>query len=87
MISNIGLADLLLISPVLVLFLFSLLPLITKVTNGNTEQNPKTTLITALMGLGISAGLLILFFQGAVQKVFGSLFYFVICLIFSILAI
>ena len=55
--SAVGLADLLLISPVIVLFLFSLIPLITKVTNDNQEQNPKTTLITALMGLGISAGL------------------------------
>lgn len=66
---NIGLADLMLISPVIVLFLFSLLPLITKITNGNKEQNPKTTLITALMGLGISAGLLIIF-GGSDQTIF-----------------
>ncbi len=68
---SIGLADLLLISPVIVLFIFSLLPLITKVTSGNKEQNPKTTLITALMGLGISAGLLILF-GGSDQTIFNN---------------
>ncbi len=71
MTSTVGLADLLLISPVIVLFLFSLIPIITKVTNGNKEQNPKTTLITALMGLGISAGLLILF-GGSDQTIFNN---------------
>lgn len=69
--SPVGLADLLLISPVIVLFLFSLVPLVTKVTNGNQEQNPKTTLITAIMGLGISAGLLILF-GGSDQTIFNN---------------
>jgi NADH-quinone oxidoreductase subunit N len=66
---SIGLADLLLISPIIVLFLFSLVPLISKVTAGNVEQNPTTTLITALMGLGIAAGLLILF-GGSDQTIF-----------------
>lgn len=68
---TIGLADLLLISPIIVLFLFSLVPLITKVTNNNQEQKPAATLITALMGLGISAGLLILF-GGSDQTIFNG---------------
>lgn len=66
---SIGLADILLISPVIVLFLFSLIPLVAKVTNNNVEQNPATTLVIALMGLGIAAGLLILF-GGSDQTIF-----------------
>lgn len=66
---SIGLADILLISPVIVLFLFSLIPLATKVLNNNKEQNPATTLISSLMGLGIAAGVLILF-GGSDQTIF-----------------
>lgn len=68
---SIGLADILLISPVIVLFLFSLIPLTTKVLNKNVEQNHSMTLIVALMGLGIAAGLLVLF-GGSDQTIFNG---------------
>ena len=58
---NIGLADVLLISPMIVLFLFSLVPITIKVLRGNREQNPVATLIEALIGLIITAGLVIVF--------------------------
>ncbi len=58
---SIGLSDVLLISPMIVLFLFSLLPLTTKVLRGNREQSPTATLIEALIGLALTAGLLIVF--------------------------
>lgn len=69
--SVIGLADILLVSPIIVIFLFSLIPLTTKVLNNNTEQNTTTTLITSLIGLFIAAGLLILF-GGSDQTVFNK---------------
>lgn len=58
---TIGLADILLISPMIVLFLFSLIPLTIKVLRGNVEQNPAATIIEALIGLTLTAGMLIIF--------------------------
>lgn len=61
MINPIGISDILLISPIIVLFLFSLLPITIKVLGGNVEKSPTATLIEALIGLTLSAGLMILF--------------------------
>jgi NADH-quinone oxidoreductase subunit N len=58
---TIGLADILLISPLIALFVFSLIPLTIKVLRGNVEQSPAATIIEALIGLTLTAGLLIVF--------------------------
>lgn len=58
---NVGLADILLISPLISIFLFSLIPLAAKVLRKNKEQNPVATTIEALIGLGLTAALLIIF--------------------------
>lgn len=58
---NIGLADVLLISPLIALFVFSLLPITIKVLRGNREQTPSATLIEALIGLILTLGLTIVF--------------------------
>lgn len=60
-ISPIGMSDILLISPMIVLFLFSLIPISIKVLRGNIEQSPTATLVEALIGLTLAAGLLIIF--------------------------
>lgn len=57
----VGLNDLLLISPLIALFLFSLIPITVKVVRGNREQNPAVSLIQALIGIMVAAGLLIVF--------------------------
>ncbi|MBC7742721.1 MAG: NADH-quinone oxidoreductase subunit N [Bdellovibrionaceae bacterium] len=58
---NISMADILLISPMIALFLFSLIPLTIKVLRGNVEQSPTATIVEALIGLFLTAGLLIVF--------------------------
>ncbi len=58
---SVGLSDVLLISPMIVLFLFSLIPITIKVLRGNVEQSPTATIIEALIGLALAAGLLIIF--------------------------
>ncbi|MBY0553294.1 NADH-quinone oxidoreductase subunit N [bacterium] len=58
---TIGLSDILLISPMIALFVFSLIPLTIKVLRGNREQNPAASMIEALIGLALSAALLIVF--------------------------
>lgn len=58
---SVGIADVLLVSPMIALFLFSLVPLTIKVLRGNREQNPAATLVETLIGLLVTAGLLILF--------------------------
>ncbi|MBC7464890.1 MAG: NADH-quinone oxidoreductase subunit N [Bdellovibrio sp.] len=58
---SIGIADILLISPLIALFVFSLIPITIKVLRGNVEQSPAATVIEALIGLTLTAGLLILF--------------------------
>jgi len=59
--SNITLNDLILISPMIALFLVSLIPITLKVLRGNREQNPLSTLIQGLIGLVIAAVLLGIF--------------------------
>ncbi len=56
-----GLSDILLISPLIALFVFSLIPITIKVLRGNVEQSAAATTIEALIGLTLAAGLLIIF--------------------------
>ena len=58
---NLGLADILLISPMIALFLFSLVPITLKTLRGNQEQQPLATLIEALIGLLVTVGLYVIF--------------------------
>lgn len=58
---NIGINDLVLVSPMIALFLASLVPITLKVLRGNREQNALSTLIQGLIGLVISAVLLGIF--------------------------
>jgi NADH-quinone oxidoreductase subunit N len=58
---TVGLADILLISPLIALFVFSLIPLTGKVLAGNKEQNPAANLIVALIGLILAGGLMLIF--------------------------
>lgn len=52
---NIGLDDVLLISPLLILFLFSLAPLTLKLLNGNREPNSFVSQTITMMGLVVAA--------------------------------
>ena len=58
---GLGLKDILFISPVIVLFLTSLIPITVKVLCGNKDQPSSFILIQALIGLVASAGLLFIF--------------------------
>ena len=58
---TVGITDILLTSPLISLFLFSLIPLTIKVLRGNKEQNPAATLTIALIGLSVTAGLMVIF--------------------------
>lgn len=58
---TLGLSDVLLISPLIALFVFSLIPITIKVLRGNVEQSAAATVIEALIGLTLAAGLLIVF--------------------------
>lgn len=58
---TVGLTDVLLASPLIALFLFSLIPLTIKTLRGNQEQNPAATITIALIGLAVTAGLLLVF--------------------------
>jgi NADH-quinone oxidoreductase subunit N len=69
--ANIGINDIVLVSPMIALFLMSLVPITIKVLRGNREQNPLTTLIQGLMGLVIAAGLLVVF-SGAGRTAFNA---------------
>lgn len=68
---SVGLTDILLISPMIVLFLFSLIPLTIKVLRGNNEQSPAATVIISLIGLSLAAGLLVVF-GGSDKVVFNN---------------
>lgn len=70
---NIGLNDILLISPMIVLFLASLLPLTTKVLRGNKEQHSLITLAMGLTGIIVAIGLLIVFGGSGMTAFAGSL--------------
>ena len=56
---DIGLKDLTLIAPMIVLFVMSLVPLTFKVLRGNREQNPTMTLMWGFAGLIIAGGSLL----------------------------
>ncbi|MFN8846664.1 MAG: NADH-quinone oxidoreductase subunit N [Bdellovibrionales bacterium] len=58
---SIGMGDILLVSPMIALFIASLIPLTIKVLKGNQEQRPIATLSQALLGILAAAGLLISF--------------------------
>lgn len=58
---TVGLTDVLLISPLITVFLFSLLPLTIKVISGNKEQKSILTVVESLIGLGLAMALLIIF--------------------------
>jgi NADH-quinone oxidoreductase subunit N len=68
---NIGLSDILLVSPMIALFLASLVPITAKVLRGNREQNPIITLCQALTGIVIAIGLLVVF-GGAGKTAFNN---------------
>jgi NADH-quinone oxidoreductase subunit N len=61
---TIDMGDVLLISPMIALFLSSLVPLTIKVLKGNAEQAPIATLTQALLGIIAAAGLLVSFGGG-----------------------
>lgn len=58
---QIGLSDILLISPMIAVFLASLVPITVKVLRGNKEQPGLATLVQALIGMAVAAGLLLVF--------------------------
>lgn len=58
---QIGLNDILLVSPMIALFLMSLVPITIKVLRGNQEQPPLATLAQALVGILAAMGLLMVF--------------------------
>jgi NADH-quinone oxidoreductase subunit N len=58
---TVNMGDLLLITPMIALFIASLIPLTMKVLKGNVEQLPIATLAQALLGIVAAAGLLIVF--------------------------
>lgn len=63
--------DVLLISPLIILFLFSLVPLASKVLNKNKESNSSMTLISAIIGL-ILASVLLIIYGGSDQTIFNG---------------
>lgn len=72
---TVGLSDILLISPMIALFLVSLLPITVKVLRGNKEQPGIATLTQGLLGLILAAGLMVVF-GGSGQTAFnGSLLF------------
>ncbi|MBX2988140.1 MAG: NADH-quinone oxidoreductase subunit N [Bdellovibrionaceae bacterium] len=68
---NIGLPDLLLVSPMIALFLASLVPITIKVLRGNQEQPALATLSQALIGL-VAAIALLMVFGGPGQTAFNN---------------
>ncbi|MFN8792029.1 MAG: NADH-quinone oxidoreductase subunit N [Bdellovibrionales bacterium] len=72
---TITMGDILLVSPLIALFLASLIPLTIKVLKGNVEQRPVATLAQALLGIITSAGLLIVF-GGTGQTAFNDVLVF-----------
>lgn len=71
--SMVGIKDLLLTSPLIAIFLFSLVPITVKVLRGNEEQPYFATLLQGLLGLIVGTVLLILFGGGNKTAFFGSL--------------
>lgn len=71
----VGILDLLLVSPMLVLFLTSLIPITIKVLRGNNEQPKIATLIQALGGIVVAAVLLLIVSNNA-STAFSSILVF-----------
>jgi NADH-quinone oxidoreductase subunit N len=69
--SNIGIGDILLISPMIALFLASIIPITVKVLRGNTEQSPTATLIQGLGGI-FAAVILLLIVSGSGNTAFAE---------------
>lgn len=59
--TNIGLGDILLVSPMIALFIASLIPITMKVLRGNREQPAILTLSQALIGVVVAIGLMVVF--------------------------
>ncbi|MGZ3769715.1 MAG: NADH-quinone oxidoreductase subunit N [Bdellovibrio sp.] len=70
--STIGLRDILLISPMIALFIASIIPITIKVLRGNREQAPILTLSQALIGVMVAIGLMIVFGGGTENTAFNS---------------
>lgn len=68
---NIGIGDILLISPMIALFLASLIPITIKVMRGNVEQSPSATLIQGLGGI-FAALVLLLIIAGSGKTAFSD---------------
>lgn len=52
--TQVGVVDIIRITPLIILFLLSLVPITVKVLRGNREQAPVATLIQGLLGIGLS---------------------------------
>ncbi len=68
---SIGLRDLLLVSPMIAMFILSLIPLTVKVLRGNQEQNSYVTLTQGLLGI-VAAVVLVAVFGGAGKTAFNN---------------
>jgi NADH-quinone oxidoreductase subunit N len=68
---NIGIGDILLISPMIALFLASIIPITVKVLKGNVEQSPTATLIQGLGGI-FAAVVLLLIVSGSGATAFAD---------------
>lgn len=68
---NAGFDDLLLVSPMIVLFLASLLPITIKVLRGNHEQPPVATLIQGVLGI-LTALVLLMIVSGSGAEAFSG---------------
>ncbi len=68
---NIGIGDILLISPMIALFLASIIPITVKVLKGNVEQSPTATLIQGLGGI-FAAIVLLLIVSGSGATAFAD---------------
>ncbi len=67
----VGLSDILLVSPMIALFLASLIPITIKVLRGNQEQPAIATLTQGLLGLVVAVGLMCVF-GGAGKSAFSN---------------
>lgn len=68
---SLGLEDVLRVSPLIVLFIASLLPITIKILRGNKESHPTITLFIGVVGLSVSA-MLLWIFAGQGQTVFSK---------------
>lgn len=71
MTSNIGIGDILLVSPMIMLFLASIIPITIKILRGNSEQSPSATLIQGLGGI-LAALVLLLVVSGSGVTAFSN---------------